>query len=213
MYAVCSAIRQRGLSTTKQNKMKTFDLAGKERESVGKKDSKKLRNEEKVPCVLYGGEEPVHFYCEEGDLRKLIYTPHVYLVNLDVADTKCQAIMQDIQFHPVTDNPIHIDFLKVSDDKPVKVNIPVTTKGYAKGIRAGGKLQVEMRYLTVLALPKDLPDSITVDVTGLDLGQSYRVSDIETDTLKILNAKSVPVVRVMVTRASRAAASQGGSEE
>ena len=189
--------------------MKTFDLAGKVRESVGKKDSKKLRSEEKVPCVLYGGEEPVHFYCEESALRKLIYTPHVFLVNLDVDGAKTQAIMQDIQFHPVTDKALHIDFLKVEEDKPVKVNVPVTTKGYAKGMRVGGKLQIEMRYLTVLALPKDLPNSITIDVTNLDLGQSYRVSDVETDTLKVLNAKSVPVVRVMVTRASRAAAAQG----
>lgn len=213
MYAVCrdpdSCRGQEGLSTTKETKMKTFDLTGKVRESLGKKDAKKLRNEEKVPCVLYGQDEPVHFYCEQGELRKLIYTPSIYLVNLDIEGKNYQAIMQDIQFHPVSDAPIHIDFLKVQDDKPVKVNIPVKTTGFAKGMRLGGKLQIEKRYLTVFALPKDLPDAITIDVTDLDLSQSYRVSDIETDTLKILNPKSVPVVRVMVTRASRAAAASG----
>lgn len=186
--------------------MKTFDLSGKIRESLGKKDCKKLRAEEKVPCVLYGTEEPVHFYCESADLRKLIYTPNVYLVNLDIDGQKHQAIMQDVQFHPVEEQILHIDFLKVTDDKPVKVAVPVKTTGYAKGMKAGGKLQVEMRRLKVQALPQDLPDAITIDVTDLELGQSFRVSDIDDDKLTILNGKSIPVVRVMVTRAARAAA-------
>jgi large subunit ribosomal protein L25 len=205
--------RQEGLSTTILNIMKTYELVGKVRENLGKKESKRLRNEGQVPCVLYGLEENVHFSCDFSALRKLIYTPSVYLVNLDVDGTKHQAIMQDVQYHPVSDEPLHIDFLKVSEDKKVKVNIPVTTKGFAKGIRAGGKLQLEMRRLTVYALPQDLPDTITIDVTKLGLGQSYRVSDIETETLKFLNAKSVPVVRVMVTRASRSAGSLGEEEE
>ena len=186
--------------------MKTFDVKGKVREAVGKKDATKLRKEEKVPCVLYGVEEPVHFYCEASDLRKLIFTPSVYLVNLDIDGAAHQAVMQDIQFHPVTDETLHIDFLKVTDDKPVKVSVPVKTKGYAKGMKSGGKLQVEMRYLTVSALPKDLPDAITIDITNLELGQSYRVGDIKSENLNILNGKSVPVARIMVTRAARAAA-------
>lgn len=186
--------------------MKTFDLSGKKRDAVGKKESKKLRVDEKVPCVLYGEDKNIHFACLQSDLRKLIYTPNVYLVNLDVEGEMHQSIMQDIQFHPVSDIPLHIDFLKVNDKKQIKVEIPVKTKGYAKGIRSGGRLQIEKRSLTVLAFPKDLPDSITIDVTGLDINQSYRVSDIETDTLKILNPSTVPVVRVIVTRASRAAA-------
>ena len=190
--------------------MKTFEVSGKLRESVGKKDAAKLRREEKVPCVLYGTEEPVHFYCESADLRKMIFTPSVYLINLDIDGAKHQAVMQDIQFHPVTDETLHIDFLKVTDDKPVKVNVPVKTTGYAKGMKAGGKLQVEMRYLTVLALPKDLPNAITIDITNLELGQSFRVSDIKEEGLTILNGKSVPVARIMVTRAARAAA--GSSE-
>lgn len=193
--------------------MKTFDLKGKVREALGKKDSAKLRNEGKVPCVLYGTEEPVHFYCEAADLRKLIYTSNVYLVNLDIDGAKHQSIMQDIQFHPVTDNPIHIDFLKVGDDKPVKVKVPVKTTGYAKGIKSGGKLQVEMRYLTVSAVAKDIPDAITIDVTNLELGQSFRVGDIDSGSLTILNGKSIPVARVMVTRAARAAGEGEGDVE
>lgn len=194
--------------------MKTFELSGKKRETVGKKESKKLRVEEKVPCVLYGDDDKnIHFACLQADLRKLIYTPNVYIVNLDIDGEKLQAIMHDIQFHPVSDEPLHIDFLKVSDDKLMKVEIPVKTKGYAKGIRSGGRLQVEKRSLTVLAFPKDLPDTITIDVTELDINDSYRVSDIETDTLKILNPSTVPVVRVIITRASRAAAATSATEE
>lgn len=193
--------------------MKTFDVSGKLRETVGKKDSAKLRNEGKVPCVLYGTEEPVHFYCEAADLRKLIYTSKVYIVNLDIDGAKHQAIMQDIQFHPVSDDTMHIDFLKVGDDKPVKVNVPVKTKGYAKGMKSGGKLQVEMRYLTVSALAKDLPDEITIDITNLAIGQSFRVGDIKSDSLTILNSKSVPVVRIVVTRAARAAGTGAEEEE
>ncbi|MBN2805576.1 MAG: 50S ribosomal protein L25/general stress protein Ctc [Prolixibacteraceae bacterium] len=186
--------------------MKTFELAGKLRTAVGKKDAAKLRTEEKVPCVMYGTQnEPIHFYCEKADLRKLIYSPNVYLVDLDLEGAKHQAIMQDIQFHPVTDETLHIDFLKVSDDKPVKVSIPVKTTGYAKGMKTGGKMQLEVRRLVVSALPKDLPDAITIDITDLELGQSFRVSDIKDDKLTIMTGKSVPVVRIMVTRAARAA--------
>ncbi|MDA3881631.1 MAG: 50S ribosomal protein L25/general stress protein Ctc [Prolixibacteraceae bacterium] len=185
--------------------MRTFELEGKLRESLGKKDAKKLRVANQVPCVLYGLEENIHFYCNLEAVRKLIYTPHVYLINLNLDGKQYQAVMQDIQYHPVNDEPLHIDFLKTSEDKPVKVNIPVVTNGFAKGIREGGRLQVEMRRLWVSALPKDLPDEIKIDVTNLGINESYRVSDIETDTLKIINVKSVPVVRVMVTRASRSA--------
>ncbi|MBN1768292.1 MAG: 50S ribosomal protein L25/general stress protein Ctc [Prolixibacteraceae bacterium] len=185
--------------------MRTFELEGKIRENVGKKDAKRLRAANQVPCVLYGLEENIHFYVDFEVVRKLIYTPHVYLINLNLDGKTYQSVMQDIQYHPVTDAPLHIDFLKTSDDKPVKVNIPVVTSGFAKGIRAGGRLQVEMRRLWVSALPKDLPNEIKIDVTNLGIGDSYRVSDIETDTLKILNVKSVPVVRVMITRASRSA--------
>jgi large subunit ribosomal protein L25 len=192
--------------------MKTFELNGELRTVVGKKETKKLRSEEKIPCVLYGLEENILFSVTLPDIQKLVYTPNVYLVDITVEGKKYQAIMQDIQFHPVTDEVLHIDFLKVSEDKLVKVNIPVKTKGFAKGIRAGGRLQVEKRVLIVMAKPKDLPDAITIDVSDLDLGQTLRVSDIETETMKFVNAKSVPVVRVIVTRASRAAAAATGKK-
>jgi large subunit ribosomal protein L25 len=185
--------------------MKTFELAGKKREALGKKDSAKLRIEGKVPCVLFGTENPIHFCVEKSDLQKLIYTPHVFLVNLDIEGEKHQSIMKDIQFGPVTDEVMHIDFKKISDDKPIKIEIPVEVEGFAKGIRSGGKLQVEVRRLKVMGLPKHLPNSIKIDVTPLELGQSMRVSDLKFDNISILNGKSVPVVRIMITRAARAA--------
>jgi large subunit ribosomal protein L25 len=188
--------------------MKTFDVSGKLRGSLGKKDSRALRNEGNVPCVLYGGENPVHFYASAKDFTKLVYTPNVYLVNLNIEGQKAQALMQDLQFDPVTDELIHIDFMKVSNDKPVKVSIPIEIKGFAKGIKSGGKLQVEIRRLSVMALPQDLPDRIEVDVTELDLGQSIRVGNLSADKVTFLNSKSVPVVRIMMTRAARAAAQQ-----
>ncbi|HNW50765.1 MAG TPA: 50S ribosomal protein L25/general stress protein Ctc [Prolixibacteraceae bacterium] len=186
--------------------MKTFELKGSVREALGKKDSAKLRSEGNVPCVLFGGETPIHFYVVKADLQKLIYTPNVYLVNLEIGKNKQQAIMQDIQFDPVSDEVIHIDFMEITNDKPVKIEVPLEVVGFAKGIRAGGKLQVEVRRLKVMALPKFLPDSIKIDVTELDLGQSLRVSDINLENVTILNGKSVPVVRIMITRAARAAA-------
>jgi large subunit ribosomal protein L25 len=186
--------------------MKTFELSGKVREALGKKDSAKLRSEGKIPCVLFGTENPIHFYVEKPNIKKLIYTPYVYLVNLDIDGKKIQSIMKDIQFGPVTDEVIHIDFKKISDDKPIKVEIPVEIEGFAKGIRSGGKLQVEVRRLKVMALPKFLPDSIKINVTELELGQSMRVGDLKMENIAILNGKSVPVVRIMITRAARAAA-------
>jgi large subunit ribosomal protein L25 len=185
--------------------MKTFSLNGKSREALGKKDSAKLRNEGKVPCVIYGEELPIHFSVEAKDLQKLIYTPDVFIVELTIDGKKSSAIMKDLQFDPVSDAVTHIDFLKINNDKQIKIEVPVNVTGFAKGIRAGGKLQVEVRRLKVQALPKFLPDSIDIDVTELDLGQSLRVSDIKMENVVILNNKSVPVVRIMITRAARAA--------
>jgi large subunit ribosomal protein L25 len=190
----------------KKSIMKTFNLSGKVRESVGKKETAVLRAEGKVPCVLYGEENPVHFSVVKADLAKLIYTPEVYIVELTIDGKISKAIMKDLQFGPVTDEVMHIDFLRINENKPLKLDVPVTVQGFAKGIRSGGKLQVEVRRLKVMALPKFLPDSINIDVTELDLGMSLRVSDIKLENVTILNGKSVPVVRIMITRAARAAA-------
>jgi large subunit ribosomal protein L25 len=185
--------------------MKSISIKGTKREVVGKKDAKRLRVEGLVPGVIYGGEEPIHFYAPEKEFKPLIYTPNVYLVDLDIDGTVYQTIIQDTQFHPVEEQLMHVDFLRTSDDKMVKVEIPVKTEGFAKGIRKGGKLKLNLRTLKVKAMVKHLPDSITINVDDLDLGQSYKVGSLQRENLEFLNAKAVPVVTIMITRAARAA--------
>lgn len=223
MHAVCPVEERGGLSTInlKKFKMKTFDVKGFKREAVGKKDSKKLRADGNVPCVLYGGEEPVHFYVNSKVFLKLLYTPNVYLLNLDVDGEVTKAIIQDAQFHAVEDEVLHVDFLKISDGKPVKIDVPIKVTGYAKGMKAGGKLKVNLRRLRVKALAENLPDTIPVAIDNLEIGQSVRVGELEMENIEFLNSKSVPVASIVVTRAAKAAAgtdeniddAEGGSEE
>lgn len=185
--------------------MKKFEIKGTARQALGKKDTRNLRAQDLVPCVLYGGEAPVHFYAPESDFRKIVYTPKVYQVALDIDGKIYEAFMQELQFHPVSDKLLHIDFLQVTDKKAVKVDLPVRLDGYAKGIQQGGRLKSNLRTLRVKGLSNSLPDEIVIDVTNLGIGESIRVSDIKTDGFEILNAKSVPVATVVVTRAARAA--------
>lgn len=186
--------------------MKSISIKGTKREVVGKKDAQKLRAEGLVPGVIYGEKEPIHFYASEKEFKPLLYTPNVYLVNLDIDGTVYQSIIQDTQFHPVEDQLIHVDFLHVTDEKVVKIEIPVKIEGFAQGIRKGGKMKQNLRTLKVKAKVKDLPDSITLKVDDLDIGQSIKVGAIQRENLEFVNAKDVPVVAIMVTRAARAAA-------
>lgn len=186
--------------------MKTFELKGKGRTDLGKKASKAVRTEDAVPCVLYGGENNFHFTSTNSDLRKLIYSPEVFLVALDIDGKIIKAVMKDIQFHPVTDKILHIDFLEVSENKPVVVEIPVKLSGLAEGVRAGGKMSLEMRKLKVKGLYNQIPENITLDVTSLGLGKSIQVGAVSVDNLEILNAKNAVVAQVKLTRAARGAA-------
>ncbi len=191
--------------------MKTIVIKGHKRETLGKKESKKLRAQEIVPAVLYGGEEVVHFSVPFKELRSLVYSPNVYLLDLDIDGEIYPAIMQDIQWHPVDEQVLHVDFFKIEADKPIKIEVPVTVTGHAKGIQQGGKLKVNLRRLKVKALAKDLPDAINVDVTELEIGNSVKVGEIEAGELELLDTKSNVVVAVNVTRLAKAAAE--GSEE
>jgi len=196
--------------------MKSLTVKGEARKSLGKKDSHKLRAAEKAPAVLYGGEEPVHFSVDFSELRKLIYTPNVYLIDLDIDGTSYKAIMQDIQWHPVEEMVMHIDFLMIADDKPIKIDVPIKVTGHAKGIRAGGKLNTNLRRLKVKALATDIPDTINIDVTKLGLGQGIKVGDLKVENVEFLDPKSNVVVSVAITRAARSAAGAagaGGDEE
>ena len=185
--------------------MKSLVVEGKKRETLGKKEAKRLRAQEIVPAVLYGGDEVIHFAVPFGDLRKLIYTPSVYLIDLDIEGEKYKAIIQDVQWHPVEEQILHIDFLKVEDGKPVKISIPVQLTGMAKGIKAGGKLKNNLRRLKVKALAENLPDVITIDVTSLAIGQSIKVGDLNFEKLEFLDSKSNMVVSIITSRAAKSA--------
>lgn len=187
--------------------MKVAEIKGNLRSTTGKKDSKSLRDQEMVPCVVYGGEAPVHFYVPFNEFRSIIYTPDVYLINLDIEGKKYQALLQDTQWHPVEEKMMHADFLQVSTKKPAKISLPVAITGTAKGIKTGGKLKVNLRRLKVKGMVNDLPDVINVDVTELGLGQSIKVGSLKAEGYQILNNKSDVVATVTVTRAARAAMS------
>ena len=197
--------------------MKTIEIKGELRKATGKQDSKRLRKAEKVPCVLYGGEENVHFAVEEKDLKKLVFTPHVYLVDLDLDGKKHKAIVQDIQFHPVSDRVIHIDFYEIFEDKKVTISIPVELYGLAEGVKAGGKLQVLNRKLKVRALYKDLPDTLKINVENVGLGKNIKVGEVSFDNLEMLNADNTVIATVKLTRAAKgamvAAAEEGEATE
>ena len=190
--------------------MKTFDLNGTVRAELGKKATKAERASENVPCVLYGGAENTHFTTTASDLRKLIYSPEVFIVNLDVDGKKCKAIMKALQFHPVTDKVLHIDFLQLEENKPVVVELPVKLEGLAEGVKAGGKLALEMRKLKVKGFYTQIPENIVIDVTSLGLGKSIQVGKVSVENLEILNAKNAVVAQVKLTRAARGAAAAAG---
>ncbi len=189
--------------------MKTFELAGTQREELGKKASKAFRNEGSVPCVLYGGESVTHFNVTKDAIRKLVYTPEVYIVDLTINGKKCHAIMKDLQFHPVSDQLLHVDFLEVSVKKPITMEIPVVLEGLAEGVKAGGKLSLEMRKLKVRGLYKDFPEKLTINIESLGLGKTIQVGQLSFSNLELLNAKDNVVCAVKLTRAARGLAAKG----
>lgn len=185
--------------------MKTFELKGELRSDLGKKASKALRTEEKVPCVIYGGTENIHFSVIAKDLSKLLYTPEVYMVKVNLGGKSCEVVLREIQLHPVTDKVLHIDFYQIFEDKPVVMEIPVKTEGFAEGVKAGGKLALVTRKLKVKALPKNLPGELMLNVETLGLGKAIKVKDLSFENFEVMNAKDVVVVQIKLTRAARAA--------
>jgi large subunit ribosomal protein L25 len=188
--------------------MQTIEIKGTVRTELGKKSTKSLRSEGKVPCVIYGGETNIHFTASEAEFRKIIYTPNVYIVNPNADGTVYPTIRQDTQFHPVKEQLLHADFLLVKEEKPVVIEIPVKLDGFAEGVRAGGKLQLEKRKLKVKALAKDLPDTLDINIDNLGLGKTMQVGQLSFENLELLNAKNAVVVAVRLTRAARAAAQE-----
>ena len=180
--------------------MKTLAISAKTRNGTGKTDSKALRNQGNVPCVLYGGEKQVCFYAHENDFRNLVHTPDVFIVELDIEGEKYRAVMQDLQFHPVTDKLLHLDFLQIFDDKEVTMTIPVHLEGMAIGIRNGGVLSFRRRKIITRAIPGNLPDYIEINIEDLDIGQSIFIRDLRADKYSFLAADNAVVVGVRTAR-------------
>jgi len=191
--------------------MKSIELKGTIRESVGKKDSKAIRSNEAVPCILYGGKDSVYFSVVEKDLKEIIYTPKVYMIALDINGKKHLAKIQDVQYHPVSDAPLHIDFYEVSDDKKIEIQVPVRVEGNSIGVKEGGKLVQDSRKLNIRGLVKNIPDEIVLDITTLGIGKSLRVGDLTHDKVEFLDLKNNPVVSVRLTRAARGEATDAAA--
>ena len=189
--------------------MKSITIKGSERESVGKVATKALRNAGEVPCVLYGGDQPVHFSAEEKAFKSLVYTPNAHTVVIELENGKSfNAILQDIQVHPVSDKILHIDFFQLFDDKEITMEVPVKVVGTSKGVLAGGVLRLNTRKLKVKALPKNLPDFIEADITPLMMGNKLYVTKLASDNYKLIHQDNTVVAQVRISRAAMKAAQE-----
>lgn len=198
--------------------MKEFALNGKKREAVGKKASKLLRKEGMIPCNLYGENtvdgKPVAmaFMISMAELRKVVYTPEVYVINLNIDGEPHKAVIKELQFHPVTDAVLHADFYEVNETKPITIGIPVKLNGLAQGVRDGGKLNLSIRKINVTAPYPSIPEILDIDVTNLELGKSIKVGELSFEGLELATPAEVVVCSVKTTRASRSAAAAAQSE-
>jgi len=192
--------------------MKTTEILAYKREDLSKAFNKKLRREAYVPGVLYGGDSPIHFYAPTILFRELIYTPDAYFVELNVEGTIYKCILKDAQFHPVSEVLLHADFYQIFEDKPVVMDIPIELEGTAEGVKKGGKLFTKQRKVKVKSLPKDMPDTIKLDVSPLDLGKSIKVEAIQVEGIEIITNSSVSVASVEIPRALRQAMQSASNE-
>lgn len=180
--------------------MKSLTIQGNKRESVGKKETKALRNADQVPCVVYGGAEPIHFYTDERSFKNLVYTPEAHTVVLDIDGDSIECILQDIQFHPVTDKILHADFFRFTDDKPITMNIPVRLEGRARGVLAGGVLRFNQRKLRVKAIASQLPDEIVIDISSMRIGHKKYIKDLRVDEYTLMHPDNQVVCMIKTAR-------------
>ena len=192
--------------------MKSLEIIGFKRANLGKTESKRLREESMVPCVLYGGEDQVHFYAPMILFRDLVYTPEVHEVDLNIEGTHYKAVLQAVQFHPVNEMLLHADFLLMNDNKEIKMDIPVKFVGVSPGVLAGGKLVTKLRKLKVKALPANLPDFVEVNISDLELGKSVKVNKIKAEGYTILTNAASPVATVTIPRALKSAQAEAGKK-
>lgn len=188
--------------------MKTIEIIGYRRANLGKSESKRIRENGDVPCVLYGGDTQIHFRSPMILFRDLVYTNQAHFVHLNIEGEECKAILQEVQFHPVSEILLHADFLRISDDRKIKMDIPVTLVGVAPGVSKGGSLVRKRASLKVYGFPKDMPDHIDVDVSGLDFHHAVKVGDMQLPGLEFLDPKAAAIAAVEVNRAAKLAAEE-----
>lgn len=199
--------------------MKEIEVTGKKRSTIGKKSSKNLRKEGFIPCNLYGeakdengAPKALAFTCPMNELRKIVYTPHIYVINLIIDGESHTAILKELQFHPVTDALLHVDFYEVNDQKPITIGIPVKLTGLAQGIRDGGRMNLSIRKINVTAKYQDIPEHLDIDVTDLKIGKSIKVGDLHFEGLEMATSKDVVVCSIKATRKSNAASKAEDAE-
>ena len=193
--------------------MQSITIVGSQRESVGKAASKALRNAGQGPCVLYGGDNAVHFSADALAFSKLVYTPSVYTATIELGGKTYNAILQDIQFDPVTDKILHIDFYQLHDDKEITIEVPIRIEGTSPGIMAGGSLRVVNRKLKIKALPANLPDFVPVDISWMEMGNRFYVTKLEQKNYKIMHPENTVVCQVRISRAALKAAQDAAKAE
>lgn len=192
--------------------METIKIAGVKRGVFGKKESKSVRKEGLIPCVIYGNGETVHFAIDEKTVKPLIYTPNSYLVEFDIEGTTEVGVMREVQYHPVNDNILHIDFYHVVPGKPISIDIPVKLVGNSEGVKQGGKLAISKRKIRVSATMENLPDELVIDVTNLGLGKSIFVGDLNYENVALLTPATTAICAVKMTRAARGAAAAAAAK-
>lgn len=186
--------------------MQVVNIKAETRTALGKKGAKATRKEGRIPCVLYGGDEVIHFSTTQNEVRHLIYTPDFKIAEVEVDGKPFRCIVKEKQYHPVTDSILHLDFLRLEDGRPIKVQVPIRFKGTSPGVKSGGKLIQNVRNVTIKALPENIIDEVTVDISKLDLGQSIRIRDIQVgEGLEITNAQGIPIATIEIPRALRSA--------
>jgi large subunit ribosomal protein L25 len=183
--------------------MKTIEIKGSFRTELGKKSSKELRKTGNVPCVIYGKEKNIHFYAHENSFKNLVYTPAAHLVKLSIDDKVYNAVLKDMQFHPVKDNILHADFIEILDHKPVIINIPIKVTGDSVGVLAGGKLSIKRRTLKVKGLAADLPEALPIDITNLKIHEGKKVGDLSFDKIELLDPKKSLVLTIATSRVAQ----------
>lgn len=195
--------------------MKEIEVKGQKRTDLGKKAAKAMRKENLIPCNLYGeaknadgAPEAMSIACPMSELRKIVYTPHIYVIKLVIDGEERTAILKELQFHPVTDALLHVDFYEVNDQKPITIGIPVKLNGLAQGVRDGGRMNLSIRKINVTAKYQDIPEHLDIDVTNLTIGKSIKVGDLHYEGLEMATSKNVVVCSIKATRKSIAAASE-----